>query len=159
LGEKREQPEEKETLTRRAQGAMHKMRIIAVICFALALAATCPPDVAQHGSAGSGYFPPGYGGDTFSGKVTKVDDETREVTLDYSAAGKKPETFVGPIDKDYTAHWKDGTVHPLKPSDFPIGTQLTVYYMVKQIKGDGKKKTTNTIFQIKEAPNVGRALR
>jgi len=112
---------------------------------------------AQHGTAESGYFPPSYAGDTFSGTVTAVNDSSRELTLTYTDnANKKSETFVGVIADGYVARWKDGTAHPLKPSDLPVGTKVKVYYMTKQAKVDGKKTKINTIIQIKEAPNLGK---
>jgi hypothetical protein len=111
---------------------------------------------AQHGSAESGYFPATYAGDTFSGKVTAVDDASRTVTLEFSAPNKKTETFTGTIEKDYVARWKDGTNHTLQPSDIPIGTQLKVYYMPREVKVDGKKMKVSTIIQIREAPNLNK---
>lgn len=111
----------------------------------------------QHGTAESGYYPPSYGGDTFSGTVTKVDDTLREVTLIYADdAHKKTEAFVGVVANNYIARWKDGTEHPLKPSDLTVGTKLKVYYMTKEVKVEGKKTKINTIFQIKEAPNLAK---
>jgi hypothetical protein len=95
---------------------------------------------AQHGTAETGYFPPGYAGDSFSGTVTAADDTSRELTLTYTDnAAKKIETFVGVIADGYVARWKDGTVHPLKPSDLPVGTKVKVYYMAKNVKVEGKK--------------------
>jgi hypothetical protein len=110
----------------------------------------------QHGTAESGYYPPSYGGDTFSGTVTKVDDTLREVTLNYADSHNKTETFVGVVANNYITRWKDGTEHALKPSDLTLGTKLKVYYMAKEVKVDGKKTKVNTIFQIKEAPNLAR---
>ena len=111
----------------------------------------------QHGIAESGYYPPTYGGDTFSGTVTKVDDTLREVTLVYTdGAHKKTETFVGVVANNYIARWKDGTEHPLKPSDLTVGTKLKVYYMTKEVKVEGNKTKVNTVFQIKEAPNLAK---
>jgi hypothetical protein len=37
-----------------------------------------------------------------------------------------------------------------------LGTKLKVYYMTTEVKVDGKKTKVNTIFQIKEAPNLAR---
>ncbi len=111
----------------------------------------------QHGTAPNGYYPPNYAHDMFTGTVSKVDDSSREVTLTFTdAAHNKTESFVGVIDSNYMARWKDKTQHPLKPSDLPIGTKITVYYMAAQKKVDGKKVKIYTIFQIQEAPNVAR---
>ncbi|MGA7855899.1 MAG: hypothetical protein WCA15_21450 [Candidatus Acidiferrales bacterium] len=128
--------------------------LIFLFCAFIAQASVSQP---QHGTAESGYYPPSYGGDTFSGAVTKVDDTSREVTLSYSdTAHKKTAAFVGVIAANYIARWKDGTEHPLKPSDLPVGTKLKVYYMTKEVKTDGKKTKINTIFQIKESPNLAK---
>jgi hypothetical protein len=68
----------------------------------------------------------------------------------------KTETFVGVVANNYITRWKDGTEHALKPSDLTVGTKLKVYYMTKEVNVDGKKTKVNTIFQIKEAPNLAR---
>lgn len=109
----------------------------------------------QHGTAENGYYPPGYAGDTFAGAVTAVDDASRTITLVYTdSKGRKSENLVGVIEEGYTAHWKDGTLHEVKPSDVPIGTHLKVYYMASEHKVDGKKVKTVTIFEIAGVPNV-----
>lgn len=134
--------------------AFCRLFLVLVFCAFIAQASVGHP---QHGTAESGYYPPSYGGDTFSGTVTKVDDTLREVTLIYpDTAHNKTVTFVGLIATNYIARWKDGTEHPLKPSDLPVGTKLKVYYMTKEVKADGKKTKINTIFQIRESPNLAK---
>jgi hypothetical protein len=136
--------------------ALRSHRFMSIVVLAL-LAAGQASLWAQHGNAGNGYYPPNYAGDTFIGKVTSVDDSSGRVTLTYSdSAHNKAETFVGSIASDYIASWKDGTKHPLKPSDLPIGTKIKVYYTSAQKKTDGKKEKINTIFQIEEAPNLNK---
>ena len=127
---------------------------VALASFLLVCGLTCRRSFGQHGSAESGYYPSTYTGDTFSGKVSVVDDASRQITLEFAAPGKKSEKFVGVIEDGYLARWKDGSSHALKASDFPIGTQLKVYYLPKEIKVDGKKTKINSIFQVKEAPNL-----
>jgi hypothetical protein len=109
----------------------------------------------QHGTAESGYWPIGYGGDTFTGFVTSLDDTSRTVTLTYvRPKDGKTETLTGSIEEGYTAKWKDGSLHQIKPSDIPIGTRLKVYYMAKQTKVEGKKVKSISIFEIAGVPNV-----
>ena len=114
----------------------------------------------QHGEAESGYWPLGYHGDTFTGNVTSVDDDSRSITLTYTnPKNGKTETLPGSIVKPYTAKWKDGTLRQIKPSDIPIGTRLKVYYMTAENKVGGKKVKTISIFQIAGVPNVGLQLK
>jgi hypothetical protein len=94
--------------------------------------------VAQHGTAPNGYYPVGYNMDTWTGAVSTTNDATGEITLEY--AGKKgSETFTGVLRPDYKITLKDGTQHTLKPSDFPKGARLLVYYSPKTKKVDGNK--------------------
>ena len=103
---------------------------------------------AQHGSAGSGYFPMGYAGDTWKGTVTAVNPDTREITLT-AKANKGEETFTGVLRPGYTVPMKDGTRHEVEMTDIPIGSYLLVYYMDKSKKADGKKIHYNEIFQFR----------
>ena len=109
----------------------------------------------QHGTGENGYYPLGYQGDTFTGTVTAADDASRTITLTYTnPKSNKTETLTASIEEGYTAHWKDGTIHEVKPSDIPIGSHLKVYYMTIEHKVDGKKVKTITIFEIAGVPNV-----
>ncbi len=103
---------------------------------------------AQHGTAGSGYFPPGYEGDTWTGGVTITDDATRTVTITYSSK-KKTETFTGVMQEGCCkVKMSDGTVQELRPSQLSPGRRLMVYYTPKTTKVDGKKTTVNEIFKV-----------
>jgi len=76
---------------------------------------------AQHGTAENGMYPLGYHGDTFIGAVTAVNDASRTITLTYTDPKHgKTETMRAVIEDGYTAHWKDGTAHEVKPSDIPV---------------------------------------
>jgi hypothetical protein len=109
----------------------------------------------QRGTAENGYYPPGHQGDTFTGAVTAADDPSRAITLTYTnLKSGKTETLIALLEEGYTAHWKDGTLHEVKPSDIPVGTHLKVYYMTAEHKADGKKTKTTTIFEIAGVPNV-----
>ena len=101
---------------------------------------------AQHGSAPNGYYPPGYSGDTWTGIVTATSDATREITLTYTK-GEKTETFTGVLQPGFKAKRADGSTFEVKPSDFPNGTRLMVFYMQKTRKDGDKKIKYNEIFQ------------
>jgi hypothetical protein len=103
---------------------------------------------AQHGTAGNGYFPPGYEGDTWTGTVTTTDDATRTVTLTYSSK-RKTETFTGVLQEGCCkVKMSDGTVQELRPSQLSPGRRVMVYYIPKTTKAEGKKTTVNEIFKL-----------
>jgi hypothetical protein len=103
---------------------------------------------AQHGTAGNGYFPPGYEGDTWTGVVTATDDTTRMVTLTYSSK-KKAETYTGVLQEGCCkVKMSDGTVQELRPSQLSQGRRVMVYYIPKTTKAEGKKTTVNEIFKV-----------
>jgi hypothetical protein len=102
---------------------------------------------AQHGEAGNGYFPIGYAGDTWTGEVSAVNDETREITLVYNGA-RKAETFVGVLEQGYKAKLKDGSLAEVKVSLIHIGRRMKVYYMAKERKVNGRKERFYEIFRI-----------
>jgi hypothetical protein len=111
------------------------------------LLAFCSVASAQHGTAPNGYYPPGYVGDTWTGTVTSVNDEAREITLTYTK-GDKTETFTGILQAGYKVKLKDGTSKELKPSSIPIGARLIVYYTPQTKKQDGKKVKIYEIFKL-----------
>src|SRR6516164_4072965 len=105
----------------------------------------------QQGKAPTGWYPDGYKGNTFTGVLQSVDESTHHFKLTY-AVGYKTEVFVGALQKGYTTHFPDGTTRPLKVSDLPIGSNLTVYYM-GEAKGSGWRKVHN-VFLIEGYPNL-----
>src|SRR5271157_2835038 len=110
-------------------------RSVFALCLVLILVAR---SLAQHGTAPNDYYPPGYSGDTWSGEVISTNDDTREITLTYTK-GTKTETFTGVLQEGYKIKLKDGTPHELKPSEISKGTHLTIFYMQKTRKDEGKK--------------------
>jgi hypothetical protein len=102
---------------------------------------------AQHGTAPGGYYPLNYHGDTWTGTVTAVSDQTREIVLSYSDKDKT-EVFTGLLQAGYKIKLKNGSMKELKPSDIPIGAQLFVYYTVDVKKVDGKRVKTYEIFKL-----------
>ena len=110
---------------------------------------------AQHGTAASGYFPLNYAGDTWTGKVTAVNDVTREITLEHKS-DKKTETFVGVLQAGYKVKRRDGSAADVNPSMIRLGTRLRVYYMLESRKVSGQKEKYNEIFLFDLLPNSAR---
>lgn len=101
----------------------------------------------QHGTAEAGYYPMGFVGDTWTGVVTAVNDDTREITLTYTKSNRT-QTFVGVLVEGYKVKLRDGSVRELKVSQIPIGSRIKVYYMPRQRKSEGKKVRYYGIFRI-----------
>ena len=111
--------------------------------------------LAQHGEVKLGYFPVCYAGDTWTGSLTGVDDEKHELTLSYTdEKHNKTESFVGVLEDGYTVKERAGQPHLLKPSEFRLGTLITVFYCKGSKKLEGKKTPVNTIFEMDKAPNL-----
>ena len=103
---------------------------------------------AQHGTAGSGYFPQGYNGDTWTGNVTATDDATRSITLVYSNKGKT-ETFTGTLKAPCCkVKMVDGSMKDLKVSEISLGRRMIVFYIPTTTKVDGQKTTVNEIIKV-----------
>ena len=102
---------------------------------------------AQQGTAEPDYYPMGYFGDTWTGEVTFVNDDTREFTLTYKK-GNKVQTFIGVLPNGYTVKMKDGKDYEIKMSDL-VGLTIKAYYIPKSKKVNEQKVTTNGIFKIK----------
>lgn len=103
---------------------------------------------AQKGIAEPGYYPSGYGADTWTGVVTAVDEATREFTLTYKKKDKE-QKFTAVLPKGYTVKMNDGKDYELKMPDL-LGLEIKIYYISKSAKtADGKKVKTNEAFRIK----------
>ena len=106
---------------------------------------------AQHGTAEPGYYPSGFNGDTWSGEVTAVTEDTREFTLTYTK-GSNTQTFVGILPKGYTVKMKDGRDYEVKMSEL-MGMRLVAYYItLKKKDANGVKTETHEVFKIKFFP-------
>ena len=118
----------------------------------LALVLLCTGiSLAQHGTAEPGYYPSGFNGDTWSGEVTAVTDDTREFTLTYTK-GSNTQTFVGVLPKGYTVKMKDGRDYEIKMSEL-MGMRITAYYVTRKKKdANGVKTETHEVFKIKFFP-------
>lgn len=107
--------------------------------------------VAQHGTAEPGYYPSGFNGDTWSGEVTAVTEDTREFTLTYTK-GTDTQTFVGILPKGYTVKMKDGRDYEITMPEL-MGMRLKAYYITKKKKdANGVKTETHEVFKIKFFP-------
>ena len=107
--------------------------------------------VAQHGTAEPGYYPPGFNGDTWTGEVTAVSEDTREFTLTHTK-GTNTQTFVGVLPKGYTVKMKDGRDYEVKMTEL-MGMRLMEYYVTKKKKdANGVKTETHEVFKIKFFP-------
>jgi hypothetical protein len=89
----------------------------------------------------------GYAGDTWTGEVSAVNDDNREITLFYKSS-KATETFVGVLQQGYKVKLKDGSLGELKVSTIPTGTRLRVYYMARNRKVNGQKEKFYEIFRM-----------
>ena len=124
---------------------MNRLRISFVLLLIFAGTAA-----AQKGTAEPDYYPPNYTGDTWTGQVTAVDENTREFTLTYKKKDKD-ETFVGVLAKGYTVKLKDGKDHEVKLAEM-MGMRVKAYYITKTKKVNDQKIKTNEVFKIKFLP-------
>lgn len=108
---------------------------------------------AQHRTAPNGYYPPGYNGDAWVGRVIKVDSRTRSLTLVSVDKNRKKQTFVGVLDKGYLVRHKSGRIEPLKVSEIPGGLKVTVFYEQRTKKVNGKKVHYNVIITMDRIQN------
>ena len=106
---------------------------------------SCGYASAQHRTAPNGYYPAGYNGDAWVGRVTKVDSRTQTLTLVSVDKNRKKQTFVGVLEKGYLARHKSGRIEPLKVSEIPLGLKVTVFYEQRTRKVNGKKIHYNVI--------------
>ena len=107
---------------------------------------------AQKGSAESGYYPSGYGGDTWTGVVTKTNPDTREITLTYTGKNRT-ETFEGVVDKRCPVRDGNKTVGEVTNIEKMMGQKIKVYYMRKDVNVNGNKTKINNIFQLALVPD------
>ena len=101
------------------------------VCKALTFVILCAGvSMAQKGTAEPDYCPNGYSGDTFTGEVTAVNEDSREFTLTYGK-GDKAQTIVGVLPKGYTVKMKDGRDHEIQMLEL-VGERIKAYYVTRQ---------------------------
>lgn len=93
-----------------------------------------------------------YGGDTWTGVVTSINEETRELTLTYKK-GDAEQSFVCLMPAGFEVKAKDGTIHKIKLSDLK-GINIIVYYSLSNKKVNGKKVKINEVIGIKSLPQT-----
>jgi hypothetical protein len=127
---------------------MKTKTVFAVAWICAVLMAPLTGVLAQHGDAGPDFQAPGFLGDTWTGQVSVIDPEKREITL--TATTKKgAETFVAYVP----AHFTNGDEKAeVKMSDFAIGQNLRVFYIPKNPKINGQKVRRNEIIRIESVP-------
>ncbi|HEV2315020.1 MAG TPA: hypothetical protein VGR94_06925 [Candidatus Acidoferrales bacterium] len=129
-----------------------KLRVLVTLLLGIAGSA-----FAQHGTAGNGYYPPGYTGNTWTGQVVSANEQTREITLSYTnPKNGKSQTFIGIPADGYLVHEHEGATRPLRMSDIHVGSTIKVWYLTSTGKVDGKNEKVNVIFQISTAANANR---
>lgn len=117
---------------------------------------------AQKGSAPNGYYPAGYGGSTFTGKVVQTTDRT--ITLNY-IHGSKTDVFEAYATAPCNVPSSATTTIPMPLSSVQIGAVVTVFYEGKTTKGGGHKEKKNQVIAIsvleedgKKIPEARRAI-
>jgi hypothetical protein len=119
-----------------SKGGSMSFRIAQILVLVLACTFLAP---AQHGDAGSGYWPLNYHGDTWTGIVSSFDQGTGTITLTYEHKGKT-ENFTGVIKPPIQVLDKDGK-RVGSGVRINVGDRITAYYM--------KIEKANSIFQVK----------
>ncbi|HEY6305475.1 MAG TPA: hypothetical protein VI488_03330 [Candidatus Angelobacter sp.] len=109
--------------------------------------------LAQQGTAPPGYYPRGYVGDTWTGQITAVDADKREITLTYTGR-KGTQNFVAYVPEHYKVHLNNGREQDVKMSDFRIGGRIKVYYMLKTTEVNGQKVKRNEVIRIDVNPSA-----
>src|SRR2546428_5016533 len=121
---------------------MRKLLVAVALCFIWAGMAS-----AQKGTAEPGFYPGGFQGDTWTGEVTSINEDTREFTLTYTRKDKT-QTFVGVLPKGYRYQIKGGKYYEPKMSNLK-GAFVKAYYVEKERKVNGQKIKWNDVFDIK----------
>jgi hypothetical protein len=128
-----------------------KMRIKLVILVAAPIMVVLPAAFGQHGIARNNQN--GSLHDIWLGTVVSTNDATREITI-ISNKGFS-ESFTGVLKDHLSEKTKDGSKKELRPSDFPRGTKITVFYEQKKVKASsGEMKVYNEIFRIERPTNI-----
>lgn len=111
--------------------------LVLLLCDALAFG--------QYGTAPNGYYPSGYNGDIFSGKVTAVDETSEEITISFEQ-GKRTGTFVGRFQAPCAVSSKDGK--PMRALDIPIGTDISAFFETNVRRDGNTSAKENSIIGI-----------
>ena len=87
---------------------------------------------AQHGTAGNGYYPVAYQGDTWTGIVSSLDPRTKDISLVYTHKGKTA-VFEGILAKGVRVQTNgDKQKQQILATGITVGTHLRVFYIPNQ---------------------------
>jgi len=116
-----------------------------LLCSGLLMLAFSGTVVAQEGTAPNGYYPAGYDGATFRGKVVLTTDDT--ISLNY-VHGSKTDTFEAYATAPCNLPSTKTTTQPMPLSQVQTGAVITVFYEPKVTKIDGRKQKKNQVIGI-----------
>jgi hypothetical protein len=126
------------------------MKKLLVALALLNLCAVVP--VAQTGKSERHYSPLEYRGETCTGEVTAVNEDTGEITLACTEGGET-RTFVGVLGKRYKVKTKGGSKQAVKVADLP-GKRVQVAYLPKsEMDVNGVKAEAHEVVLILILPN------
>jgi len=107
--------------------------------------------MAQTRKAEPNYFPLEQRGDTYSGEVIAMNEDTRETTLIYTE-DDVPQTFVGGLVKDCKVRNKDGSERKVEMTEL-IGMRVKAYYIFKsELDDNGVEAETMEVVKIRFLP-------
>ena len=116
-----------------------------LLCSGLLMLVFSGTVVAQKGTAANGYYPAGYNGATFTGKVVLTTDDT--ITLNY-VHGSKTDTFEAYATAPCNLPSTKTTTQPMPLSQVQRGAVVTVFYEPKETKIDGRKEKKNQVIAV-----------
>ncbi len=100
---------------------------------------------AQKGTARNGYYPSGYNGSTFTGKVVQTTDDT--ITLSY-IHGSKTDIFEAFAAAPCNLPSSKISTQPMPLSKVQTGAVVTLFYAGRETKIDGKRQKRNQVIGI-----------
>jgi hypothetical protein len=100
---------------------------------------------AQLGHAPTGYYPPDFGGDMFTGVVTNT--QVNELTLTYDNA-KKRQTFIGRFAAKCYLPAKGGSTQAMTAENLPAGTKMSAMFRSRTTKVGLQKVKENEIIAV-----------
>ena len=89
----------------------------------------------QKGTAEPDYYPQNYSGDTWTGVVTAVNEDSREFTLTYKKKDKE-ESFVGVLPKGYVVCRSDAQTQSRKASDQILRDRIATIFQETLKRGE-----------------------
>ena len=100
---------------------------------------------AQQGTAPNNYYPVGYSGSIFTGKVVQATDDS--ITLSYVHGGKT-DTFEAYATAPCNLPVSKTATRPAPLSIVQTGAVVTVYYETRTVKVGGRKQKKNQVIGI-----------